>query len=119
MASSRGLKPGIDLSRSKRSCGQHARRSCFHGTQPGTTLPEMRGGGNMPGKFSEVTRMSLPDAMDQMVSHCTSCEVKNLMCRLSCDSMRKKSNTPCCPGFLPVTSEVHAGGVSGGTIVRR
>src|SRR5437764_469334 len=31
-------------------------------------------------------------------------------------SFWKKSNTPCWPGCLPVTSDVHAGGVSGGMI---
>src|SRR5919201_5880090 len=33
-------------------------------------------------------------------------------------SFWKKSKTPCWPGCLPVTSEVHAGGVSAGTIDR-
>ena len=33
-------------------------------------------------------------------------------------SFWKKSKTPCWPGCLPVTSEVHAGGVSGGMIER-
>src|SRR5690242_14726356 len=53
-----------------------------------------------------------------MVSHPTSLEVKKRILRLPSDSMRKKSKTPCCPGVRPVMSDVQAGGVSGGTIVR-
>src|ERR1017187_3309243 len=65
-----------------------------------------------------VVRRPPAEASDQMVSHCTSLELKKRMCRLTGESMRKKSKTPCWPGVRPVISEVHAGGVSGGTMVR-
>ena len=78
----------------------------------------MCGGGNMAGKLMVVVRKPPAEASDQMVSHCTSLELKKRMCRLTGESMRKKSNTPCCPGVRPVIREVQAGGVSGGTMVR-
>src|SRR5580704_260755 len=106
------------LSLSNRVSGQQARRSCFHGTQPGTTYPEMCGGGNMAGKLMVVLRRPPADASDHMVSHCTSLELKKRIWRLTGESMRKKSNTPCWPGVRPVIRDVQAGGVSGGTMVR-
>src|ERR1700678_1721547 len=78
----------------------------------------MCGGGNIAGKLMVVVRRPPAEASDQMVSHCTSLELKKRMCRLTGESMRKKSNTPCWPGVRPVIREVQAGGVSGGTMVR-
>ena len=66
-----------------------------------------------------VVRRPPADASDQMVSHCTSLELKKRICRLAGESMRKKSKTPCWPGVRPVIREVQAGGVSGGTMVRK
>src|ERR1700683_3438995 len=106
------------FSLSNKPSGQHASRNCFQGTQPGTTYPEMCGGGNIAGKLIVVVRKPPVEASDQIVSHCTSLELKKRMCRLTDESMRKKSNTPCWPGVRPVISEVQAGGVKGGTMVR-
>ena len=94
MASSRGSKPGSAFRRSKRSPGWQARRSCRQGTQPGTTCPATFGAGNIKGKFRAVTRC--PDALvaSQIVGTLTSCEFEKRMCRLSAESIRKKSNTP-------------------------
>src|ERR1700722_9973240 len=106
MASSRWLKPGIALIFSNKPSGQQARRNCFQGTQPGTTYPEMRGGGNMAGKFQVVGRRPAGGARGQMVSHWTSLELKKRICRVAGESMRKKSKTPCWPGVRPVIREV-------------
>src|ERR1039457_2465723 len=92
MASSRWLKPGMALIFSNRSSGQHASRNCFHGTQPGTTYPEMCGGGNIAGKLIVVVRRPPAEASDQMVSHCTSVALKKRKCRLTGESIRKKTN---------------------------
>src|ERR1700690_2211554 len=78
----------------------------------------MWGGGNMAGKFKVVVRRPAAEARVQMVSHWTSLELKKRICRLTGESMRKKSKTPCWPGVRPVIKEVQAGGVSGGTMVR-
>src|SRR5580704_1248217 len=116
---SRGLKPGSAFSRSNSPGGWQPRRSWRHGIiPPGTTTPSTGGGGNISGKFSEATRRCCSLASVQIVALLTSWEVAKEKYTLPGSSFWKKSKMPCWPGCLPVTSEVHAGGVRGGMIER-
>src|SRR5438270_3667326 len=74
----------------------------------------MAGGGNMQGKFRQVTRHPWRLAMDQSVSTRTSADVPSAYpgCGPS-KSARTKSKTPWLPGWHPVMSVVHAIGVRG------
>src|SRR6516164_132575 len=117
---SRGLKPGICCSRSNSPGGWQPMRSWRQGIMPpGTTAPFTGGGGNVSGKFSEMIRRSCSLARVQIVSDRTSCELAKLKYTLPGSSFWKKSKMPCWPGCFPVTSDVQAGGVSGGMTERR
>src|SRR5687767_14873712 len=83
---------------------------------PGTMCPWIFGGGNVSGKFRTVDRRPASVAIDHIVGHATSCDVRNRNRGLDSLSLRKKSKMPWDPGPRPVTSEVHAGGVNAGTV---